>query len=245
MYERNRTPVYFSGCVATASFGIASGSATTLIGRLRRLYVEFPRFVTYAAALFSALGLTTIMLDTWGPAIFGRLLTPDAATLPYEVLLLFNLGDLGGVLSSICLVERLGRRGCLALGFFGQATFLLLLVSARRALSLPLSPASLYGVLVPIGMLAASFRVFHWDAAQLWTLEAFPTELRATALAVGKITMQMAAAVALSSPLARSAFAGDAVGPATLLAGFCAVLAVSGSIATACLPLETRGEPMV
>ena len=136
----------------------------TLRGRLRRLCCTrtLRRYILYAAALFSTLGVTTRLLDTWGPSTFQRLLFPGEPELPYGVLLSFNLGDTLGVVASIAIVELVGRRGSLALGFFGQATFLSLLVGVSR------SPAAwLDGMLVPIGMIAASFRVFHWDGAML------------------------------------------------------------------------------
>ena len=249
----------------------------TLRGRLQRLCCTrvLRTYTVYAAGLFATLGVTTRILDTWGPSTFQRLLFPGETELPYAVLLSFNMGDTLGVVASIFVVELVGRRGSLALGFFGQATFLSLLVLLSRA---PVAN----GLLVQIGMVAASFRVFRapagldlsgivwdcrrrhvlarnacanpnvsgsasipadWDGASLWVLEAFPTELRASALAVSKVCMQVVASVALSLPLARHGM--STFEPQVLLLTFCATLAVLGTAVVTTLPLETRGLPMI
>ena len=72
-----------------------------------------------------------LLMVLHGPS--QRLLFPGESELPYGILLSFNnLGDTLGVVASIAIVELVGRRGSLALGFFGQATFLSLLVGACR-----------------------------------------------------------------------------------------------------------------
>jgi putative MFS transporter len=274
MYATNATPL----ALQSLRVEPVPAASMTLRGRLRRLCCTrtLRTYTLYAAGLFSTLGVTTRVLDTWGPSTFQRLLFPGEPELPYAVLLRFNLGDTMGVVASIFLVELVGRRGTLALGFFGQATFLSLLVFLSR------SPAvSTNALLVPIGMVAASFRVFRasagldlcglsqtpcprlyclcmlvltpersssvtsadWDGASLWVLEAFPTELRASALAVSKVCMQVVASVALSLPMARHAM--STFEPQVLLLTFCATLAVLGTAVVTMLPLETRGLPMI
>ena len=66
--------------------------------------------------------------------MFQQLLAPDQPTLPYDVLLWLNLADGCGVVASGFVVDRIGRRGCFALGFFGQAVLLSLLVGCQHLL---------------------------------------------------------------------------------------------------------------
>jgi MFS family permease len=264
LYALNGVPVPFESLVDEPR----PESSMTLRGRLRRLVCgELRTYTAYACMLFSMLGLTTQMLDIWGPSVFRRLLAPEEERLPYAVMLLFNLGDTLGVLSSVFVVERVARRGCLLLGFFGQSTFLLVLLAAHAVL--PAGAFSVYIVLVPIGMVAASFRVYHWDGAQLWALEAFPTELRATAGAtapherfddawprwfptvawwacvlsadaVSKVCMQLVASLALS--LSQGAMGNGA--PRALLVAGCVTMMVCGGTASWLLPVETKGRAM-
>jgi MFS family permease len=192
----------------------------------------------YAIGLFVGLSVTTLVLDTYGPQKFQQLLAPQSSELPYGDLLWFNGGDLLGVLASGFIVDRIGRRGCFSLGFFGQAGFLALLIGWQQALLAsgvqPQNPLA-QAVLIPLGTAAASLRVFHWDGASLWTSEAFPTELRATALAVANIAMRLASMllVALTS---RSLGSIPATTFFSLLIGF---LVLAGVFATVALPVET------
>jgi MFS family permease len=231
MYALNRTPFWYDSLAADPPHS----QSATLRGRLRRLCTsEYRGYIGYACCLFSTLGVTTMLLDTCGPLMFRRLLFPTERTLPYGVLMLFNLGDMLGVVASIVVVERAGRRGSLALGFFGQATFLALLVMAWRVGAPP------HGVLVPAGMLAAAFRVFHWDGATLWVLEAFPTELRASALSLSNSAMLITATIALASPLTGHAIRDLQPGLFFLL--FSGVLFICGIALVVMLPIETRGR---
>lgn len=51
----------------------------------------------FASLLFMMLSSTTVLLDTWGPHLYHQLLTPDAAVVPHRILMLFNMGDLAGI----------------------------------------------------------------------------------------------------------------------------------------------------
>ena len=84
--------------------------------------------------------------------MFQRLLAPGSRELPWGVLLLFSGGDLAGILVSIVLVDRLGRRGCFAIGFFGQAALFALMAL------LPSAPA----LLAAVGFVATGCRCFGW-----------------------------------------------------------------------------------
>ncbi|CAJ1354893.1 unnamed protein product [Effrenium voratum] len=83
----------------------------------------------FSLMLFAVLSSTTVLLDTWGPLMYHRLLSPDALELPHQILMLFNLGDLGGVVLSILIVDRIGRFGSFVIGFFLQGSLLLALTS--------------------------------------------------------------------------------------------------------------------
>ena len=79
----------------------------------------------------AALSCTTVLLDVWGPRAFTRLLYGEGTALKYGTLLLFNVGDLIGIVVSIAVVDRIGRRGCFAVGFLLQAALLTTLVLAH------------------------------------------------------------------------------------------------------------------
>ena len=107
LYTLNNVPVPFDTLVDEPR----PESSMVLHGRLRRLVCgELRSYTLYACMLFSMLGLTTQMLDIWGPSVFQRLLAPAEERLPYAVMLLFNLGDTLGVVSSVLVVERVTRR---------------------------------------------------------------------------------------------------------------------------------------
>ena len=166
-----------------------------------------------------------------------------SSELPYGDLLWFNGGDWVGVLASGLIVDRIGRRGCFALGFFGQAGFLALLIGWQHALlaaGVQPEAALAQAVLIPLGTAAASLRVFHWDGASLWTSEAFPTELRATALATANIAMRIVSMLVI-------ALTGRAFGHAeatTFFSLLIGTLLISGVFATTCLPIETAHKSL-
>ena len=88
-------------------------------------------------------------------------------------------------------------------------------------------------------MAASACRCYAWDAASLWTLEAFPTPLRATAFGLTMTAMRAFAVVAL----AVTGVIVDAVPPEAI------VVCVGGSqvllgLLTFVLPVETAGKPM-
>ena len=191
---------------------------------LRRRHA--PRLV-FAVGLFGCLATTTVLLDNWGPHLFQRLLAPTSAELPHALLLLLSAGDLAGILLSILIVDKVGRRGCLHLGFFGQAAlYVLMALAPRRA-----------APLAALGFAATGCRCFGWEAAQIWVVEAFPTTVRATALGLCSTAMRLLsiATLGLSAAGARD------VEPTAALLTLAALLTGGGLYATL-LPMETAGS---
>ena len=87
-------------------------------------------------------------------------LAPTSAELPHALLLLLSAGDLAGILLSILLVDRIGRRGCFHLGFFLQAAlYVVMALVPRRA-----------APLAALGFAATGCRCFGWEAAQMWVV---------------------------------------------------------------------------
>ena len=52
-----------------------------------------------------------------GPSLFQRVLYPDKNELPHEVLFLFSFGDMCGIIVSIAVADRIGRKGSFYVGF--------------------------------------------------------------------------------------------------------------------------------
>lgn len=209
---------------------VARGYAE-LASKAQSLTRQHGSLFQFAAVLMTALACTTVLLDTWGPRTFGSLLygTP---TIPLSTVFLFNCGDLAGIALSIVVVDRIGRRGCFAIGFLVQGSLLLALVLTHSLHS---------GVAVSLGMLASGTRCFGWEAAHLWIIEAFPTDVRATALSAATTVMRLASVVTL----AISGWFVDVVSPQGSLA-LVAVLQLAGGVYTAFnLPKETSGAPML
>jgi len=92
-------------------------------------------------------------------------LAPRSPELPHALLLLLSAGDLAGILLSILLVDRIGRRGCFHLGFFAQATlYVAMALVPRRA-----------APLAALGFAATGCRCFGWEAAQMWVVRRPPS----------------------------------------------------------------------
>ena len=179
----------------------------------------------------ASLACTTVLLDTWGPRTYGLLLHGTTAP-PLHAMALFNLGDLLGVIVSVALVDRLGRRGCFAIGFHMQAGLLLLFVRGAHTMSLE--------GLTLIGVLASGTRCFAWEAAHLWVAEAFPTRVRVTVLAMAIVVMRLASAVTVSV----SGSLIEAAEPSAVLSTIAGLQLICGTFAVAALPKETAGLGM-
>ena len=110
--------------------GVAK-DAETGGGRVGVLVRRHGALLAFALFLMTALSCTTVLLDVWGPRAFTRLLYGEGTALKYGTLLLFNVGDLIGIVVSIAVVDRIGRRGCFAVGFLLQAALLTTLVLAH------------------------------------------------------------------------------------------------------------------
>lgn len=80
--------------------------------------------LAFAALLFIMLSSTTVLLDTWGPHLYHQIFAPESSELPHGMLMLFNVGDLAGILCSIALIDRIGRFGSFVIGFLLQGCLL-------------------------------------------------------------------------------------------------------------------------
>jgi len=142
--------------------------------------------LVFSFIVFASLSMTQNLLDTWGPDIYHELFSPKNKDLPAFILSLFDLGDMCGVVLSIFISDQVGRYGSFIIGFFVQS-FMLVAMSAT-AVVIPSAVATL-GVL--FGMLSSSCRCFLFEAANMWTLEAFPTNLRALAFGLATAVMRL------------------------------------------------------
>lgn len=226
---------------AAASQQAVLGSSGSTMWRLRKMIQVYPHLLGFALGLFGALAFTLVLIDTWGPDVFRRLIFPGSASLPYETLFVFSLGDLGGILISIAVVDRIGRRGCFYVGFFGQAMVFAALALASKALA-RLAPNT-QGLAVPgltlLGALGYATRCFGCEAAHLWTLEVFPTALRGTAFAAATSMMRLLSIVSLSL----SGGLMDGADPHATIFIFAALLCFGGVLAVF-LPRETANMPV-
>lgn len=93
---------------------------------------------------------------------------------------------------------------------------------------------------VACGTLSSACRCFAWESAQMWTLEVFPTQIRATAFSVAMTVMRLASILSLK---VSAQYIGilDAANSLRILA---ALLLASGLFSTLLLPKETANVPM-
>lgn len=194
---------------------------------------ENRNLLIFASLLFMMLSSTTVLLDTWGPHLYHQLLTPDAAVVPHRILMLFNMGDLAGIVLSIFLIDHIGRCGSFVIGFFVQGSLLAALTCLGRS-----TPA--YMLAVACGTLSSACRCFAWESAQMWTLEVFPTQIRATAFSVAMAVMRFASILSLKL----SAQYVEVLSAANALRTLAALLILSGFFSTCLLPKETANVPM-
>lgn len=230
MYRSNGTPFDIQ---AVDNPG-GKAQRTTFLMRLQIILLHHRTIFLFAVGIFSMLSMTTVIIDTWGPFVFQHFLYPGQNFLPIRLLAMFNLGDFTGNIVSIFIADKIGRRGSFYWGFFGQAALWASLPCIRMmGLTNPMP------LLCAAGMLASSTRCFAWEAVQIWTLEVFPTEVRATAFAVATGVMRGLAVFAL-------AISGAVVGslqPGNCLLIFSALLFLGGIMSTF-LPVETAGTAM-
>lgn len=239
MYSQNgqRLPELFGGGSGPDALVSGGGSSVSAcLFRLHQLRTLYGRLTAYAIMLFVVLAITTVLIDTWGPTVFQRLLNSEDG-LPHEVLFLFNVGDLCGIIVSINVVDRIGRRGSFFVGFGAQAGAFVLL--ALVSMSFSALPGARSSVIILVGFFTAATRCFGWEAAHMWTVEVFPTSVRATAIAVTGACMRLAA---VGTVMASAAAAKDAP-PGYCLLFVAAMLLVGFGVAYS-LPKETANAPM-
>ncbi|CAE7296865.1 xylT [Symbiodinium necroappetens] len=215
---------------ASADAGPSDDSRTwsRLFGRGSR------HLLLFACLLFAVLASTTVLLDTWGPGLYHTLLAPESPQLPTHILMLFNVGDLCGIAVSIMIVDRIGRAGSFVIGFFVQGMLLAIvgILDARE-------PHQYYFAIV-CGTLAATCRCFAWESAQMWTLEAFPTDLRAKAFSTAAAVMHSVSILSLKV----SGHQVHRLTAASCLLFLAAMKIAGGFLSTGLMPKETAREPM-
>ena len=233
LYSSNRQPPWKPAqlCLNVTDAG-ANGHRSAWSQLLEK---ESRQLLFFALALFGVLASTTVLLDTWGPELYHALLAPESQELPTRILMLFNIGDLSGVAMSIIIIDRIGRAGSFAIGFFVQGV-LLAIITFIDATSHPI----MYSLAVLCGTLGAACRCFGWESAQMWTLEAFPTEVRAVAFGISTAAMRLLSILSLkmSSEYVHTLSASASL---RLLA---AMLIAGGFLSTGLLPKETAKEPI-
>eukprot|EP00428_Durinskia_dybowskii_P014153 CAMPEP_0170208290 /NCGR_PEP_ID=MMETSP0116_2-20130129/3729_1 /TAXON_ID=400756 /ORGANISM="Durinskia baltica, Strain CSIRO CS-38" /LENGTH=490 /DNA_ID=CAMNT_0010458761 /DNA_START=68 /DNA_END=1540 /DNA_ORIENTATION=- len=209
-------------------------SNTHIFSRINSLVYDHGRLLFFIMVVFACLASTSLLLDTWGPLIFQRLFDTDT---PQSIMMLFNMGDLGGIFVSIAVADMVGRRGSLFLGFFMQAFLLAATAQTSKFLT---HTASLFYVPLFFGTMASGCRCFAWEAASMWLSEVFPTHLRVTAMAVVMPVMRLLSVVTLTA----SGELIERASPAACLAVISVLLFLSGVFVAVCFPFETANVPM-
>ena len=110
---------------------------------------------------------------------------------------------------------------------------------AVAASTLEWAPGIRTQLVVLVGFAAQATRCFGWEAANMWVLEAFPTAVRATAVAVTSAIMRFAAIGTVSA----SAAAASEAPPAHCFVFLSLALSV-GLVIARSLPKETANMPM-
>eukprot|EP00746_Dinoflagellata_sp_MGD_P146214 gnl/MRDRNA2_/MRDRNA2_78721_c0_seq2.p1 gnl/MRDRNA2_/MRDRNA2_78721_c0~~gnl/MRDRNA2_/MRDRNA2_78721_c0_seq2.p1 ORF type:complete len:544 (+),score=53.97 gnl/MRDRNA2_/MRDRNA2_78721_c0_seq2:63-1634(+) len=255
MYAINGTPFSKDVCLSMDSTPKDNQGGQYYYFIKQRLSLVFTsnlkRLIVFVFALFSLLSVSSVLIDTWGPIAYARLLSPSTllssdmaptpsllsigslkpptVLLPHKTLMLFNVADIVGVALSIFITDVIGRRGCFYIGYFVQGTALMLAAFAHGHTTL----------VVALGFLGTMCRCFGWEGAVMWTLEAFPTEVRATAFSLAHVCLR---AMSLISVNLSGIFMQGASGEEILLSFACPLLL--GGCLACFVPLETANKAM-
>ena len=235
-----------SGCMPTASVRLYNALA-----RWRNLFASPPKHLGYAGVLFFGLSAQQQLIQNFGPRVFQRLIYPDDyrametvmnphAPLPFETLALFNFTDWWGILLSVLLIDRLGRRGFFAVGFT-IAALLWIVLGAMRPIAHQFNASeeqsySVQVALVVVGAIASGTRGFAPEAANLWVLETFATDQRATCYATVQMIYQLTSSLVV--PLGGQVVSMVDYSPVPLLLSYGVLQALLG-VFTWFLPNET------
>ncbi|CAJ1332791.1 unnamed protein product [Effrenium voratum] len=195
---------------------------------------EYRSRTAFCWILFALLSGTTILIDTWGPIIFQHLIFPGHTELPRGLLMLFNIGDLIGLVVSVFVIDRIGRKGGFVIGFFLQG---IILITLSGATTFGGARVCLQAIM---GMTATGCRGFAWEGATMWALEAFPTSLRAAALCSSRVCMQVMAVFTLKVSAEYLAF----YSASQWLQIFGVLLIMAGGVVVVLNPRETAGVPL-
>ena len=236
----------------------AQAASTDFFARVGALCANPPPSLGFAIVLFMGLSIQQQLIGNFGPRVFQRLIYPSDAVsvedthsaFPIPALLLFNFADWLGILFSVMLIDRLGRRGFFTVGFSTAAVLWIALglighyfdvTGYATPQSDPDRHALQHTVLLVVTALASATRGFAPEAANLWVLETFATDQRATCYAAVNMCYQITASIAV--PFGGWMVDHTGYEPTPLLIGYGTVQLVLGAF-TCFLPNETVNKAL-
>jgi MFS family permease len=232
--------------------GMLIDAAQRVTARWTTLCSSPPRHLGFAVVLFASVSVQQCLITNFGPRVFQVLIQPTTNSpagyvhtdkLDFNTLIIFNCSDWIGILASVLLIDRLGRRGFLTVGFTLAAVFWLMLGLAKPVANMGVTDTNptMSVLLIVIGSFASATRGFSPEASNLWVLETFPTDQRATCYAAANVVFQLASTIAM--PAAGALVHLVHYSPTPLLLGYAGIQLLIG-VFCAWLPHETVGKAM-
>ena len=255
--SNGQTPGLEQRADSISSRGVEDESSLDFFARLGRLCSSPPPSLGFAIFLFMGLSIQQQLIGNFGPRVFQRLIYPSVqadleldarAAFPIPALLLFNFSDWGGILLSVLLIDRLGRRGFFTVGFSSAAILWIALGLLGHFFD-----ETGYGgvddpnrgvkqtVLLTVTALASATRGFAPEAANLWVLETFATDQRATCYAAVNMCYQITASIVV--PIGGYMVDHTGYEPTPLLLGYGVIQLILGAF-TCFLPNETANKAL-
>jgi len=248
MYEMNRMAppeaVQEGAVVESDTLLRGALSQTSALGawweRVSGLRRNKPAVLNYALVLFFGISVQQSLILNLGPKIFEELLYPDQphGPLPYSVLLVWDVADWFGILAAIAVIDRLGRKKFFFVGFVLAGLFFCIF-GLLRPIAVAIDPtANPFTALIIFGALAEATRGYAPIAGNLWALESFPTEQRATCYAAVNVIYQLTGLIIV--PIA-TAF--DGMSSVALIEVYAGIQLLLG-VFTMFLPNETTNKAL-
>ena len=229
--------------------------ATAIWGRWSELLRSPPNHLLYAIGLFVGLAIQQVLITNYGPRVTQVLIYPDSQTstglapkgkmddLPYEILLIFNYCDWAGILLSSLIIDVLGRRGFLLMGFVVSAVLWLSMGVIKPAGNVPVNQTTpgLSVALIVVGCFAHATRGYAPEAVNLWVLETVPTNQRGASYAACNVVFMLTQSVVL--PIGGAIVGAVNFAPTPLLCGYAVIQLIVG-IYCIYLPTETANKAL-
>ena len=172
-------------------------------------------------------------------ALGQELLYPgEKSGLPYSVLLGWNCADWVGILIAVLVIDRMGRRNFFIVGFVMAGVAWACFGAIRPIITAASTTADPLWGLIVLGAVAQATRGYSPIAGNLWALESFPTEQRATCYSACNVVYQLTATILV--PVASSF---ESAPPVTLVMVY-AGLQVALGVFTFFLPNETTNKAL-